>query len=678
MSSGPLTIRRARLRNTDVDATTARLRLEPQLGTAELRPRGLAPSAVLCVRRVADPLPGRIELDSTQARPPPEWERAFVDALTRLLERAARPAREAVPANAEAVLFADRSELLACLARDARDGVAWTRWWWRSLWPSAHPSGDPVVAEWLSAPEHVPGALALLAARGEAVSFVGALPLAAAAELARRVAAAYGATELERALAPLTSPTTAARVRRAVAAPHTRRGVRPPAEDAPWCATVPEAVVQPLASARSALLGVALALRRTPAAAGSGAFATAVSAWLENAQDAKAAPPAAPRTAVAERPDREEPAPRAPRSQAPEERASSGRSALAANEPERTEPPLRDQAAVDPETQTPAEPAPHALSDGTPSAPTRPAGDHLAGRRAPHAAAVPDGAAAGPRASPPAAAPAAPRTETGSAQAPGPPRARRSPKPGRADAVEPEPIDEPWEAPAFGIETEVGGAFYLLNLFLYLGLYGDFTQPLARGLTLDPWRCVALVARRLLGPGHRRDPLWEVLRRLARPSTFRPPRAWRTPRSWLDAFDDGGVWRWSAASGTLRLEHPDGFPVLALPRTREPAQVQLARELRRLHLAPQLRRASLRREPAQPLARWVARLSRYTEARLRAGLGLPVETLLLRHARVFVTASHVDVVLSLAELPLEVRFAGLDRTPGWIPATGRFVAFHFE
>jgi hypothetical protein len=45
---------------------------------------------------------------------------------------------------------------------------------------------------------------------------------------------------------------------------------------------------------------------------------------------------------------------------------------------------------------------------------------------------------------------------------------------------------------------------------------------------------------------------------------------------------------------------------------------------------------------------------------------------------VFITPTHVDVALRLADLPLQVRFAGLDRTPGWIPAAGRFVAFHFE
>jgi len=51
--------------------------------------------------------------------------------------------------------------------------------------------------------------------------------------------------------------------------------------------------------------------------------------------------------------------------------------------------------------------------------------------------------------------------------------------------------------------------------------------------------------------------------------------------------------------------------------------------------------------------------------------------LLAHRARVLVSPTHVDVRFALAELPLEIRLAGLDRTPGWIPAAGRFVAFAF-
>ena len=47
-------------------------------------------------------------------------------------------------------------------------------------------------------------------------------------------------------------------------------------------------------------------------------------------------------------------------------------------------------------------------------------------------------------------------------------------------------------------------------------------------------------------------------------------------------------------------------------------------------------------------------------------------------ARVFVTSTHVDVVVSLEDVSLPVRLAGLDRDPGWQPLLGRVVLFHFE
>jgi len=55
-----------------------------------------------------------------------------------------------------------------------------------------------------------------------------------------------------------------------------------------------------------------------------------------------------------------------------------------------------------------------------------------------------------------------------------------------------------------------------------------------------------------------------------------------------------------------------------------------------------------------------------------------VPALLCRHdARVVWSLSSVDVHLSLTALPLAIRIAGLDRDPGWIPAAGRAIAFHF-
>jgi len=70
-------------------------------------------------------------------------------------------------------------------------------------------------------------------------------------------------------------------------------------------------------------------------------------------------------------------------------------------------------------------------------------------------------------------------------------------------------------------------------------------------------------------------------------------------------------------------------------------------------------------------------------ARLALALGgdrpADIPAIVCRHsAGISVTESRVDVHLALSDLPLALRVAGLDRDPGWIPAAGRSVAFHFE
>jgi hypothetical protein len=242
-----------------------------------------------------------------------------------------------------------------------------------------------------------------------------------------------------------------------------------------------------------------------------------------------------------------------------------------------------------------------------------------------------------------------------------------------------------------GVDTELGGLFFLLNIGLFLGLYGDFTTPDEPGIALDPWDFVALVGATLLGRDTRfDDAVWPLLGELAgrrpdeRPGRqFEPPTDWRIPAAWLDPFDVEGDWLWSTARGTLRIVHPAGFAVVAVAlRGRDP-QKALRRELRRHSARPSLRRAALPAESRVPLRRWTRRLSAYAAARIQVAMGDPdrdhaVNSLLRRHAKVFQTEAHVDVSMPLFSLPIEIRLAGLDRDPGWIPPAGRFVSFHFE
>jgi hypothetical protein len=56
----------------------------------------------------------------------------------------------------------------------------------------------------------------------------------------------------------------------------------------------------------------------------------------------------------------------------------------------------------------------------------------------------------------------------------------------------------------------------------------------------------------------------------------------------------------------------------------------------------------------------------------------PGEFLIRRRGRITRTPGHLDVYYPLEQHPIEIRFARLDRNPGWIPAAGLHVAFHFE
>jgi len=154
--------------------------------------------------------------------------------------------------------------------------------------------------------------------------------------------------------------------------------------------------------------------------------------------------------------------------------------------------------------------------------------------------------------------------------------------------------------------TKGAGVFYLVNLGIYLGLYGDFTMPMYPGIELNIWDFVALVGRDLIGDEIEKDPVWLLLAELAG-----------------------------------------------------------------------------REDELENMEPWLDELMPSVRDRLRAALGLeeivePGPLLIAHSGRVRVTETHIDVFLLLAELPIEIRFAGLDRDPGWVPAAGRFIAFHFQ
>lgn len=593
---------------------------------------GLAPDALLVVRHCSAHL-------STPGRGPtsaPSLGGGVLQALAAQRASARRPWIDAAASQAPAVWFADEAEFHACLVRDMLLGQLRSHWWWRAVL-GGQASADWLVRRTLPRGDLVAAILVRLAPRGEAVAWVQTWSDADAVATMHAVAAAHA---LPPASTAATTPVEGASLTREVrhwghrsappvCGPNWRpvhEAMRDQADPAAeilqrWQAVAPELNGASLTVPQRRLLALSLAVRRAPRWARSAGFAAAlqhcVTVGPTAAKPTRASLASLPPLLAGSGTPRPRPVPTAPR---PLEPARAQR-----DEPA----PLPLAAAVAGAQSTTAPAAALVPVTGQPT--------HAKGALAPN----------------------------------------------------------DYEQPGAPVSTQFGGAFYLLNALIALGFYGDFTQPRYRGIALSPWSALALLCEGWFGKDFEVDPLSGLLAQLegrdqseAAGAGFEPPDAWQLP------LDCGLPWEaprsapWSAAAGRLQLWHPAGFALVDVRLSSRGASMAQA-----LHWARQfgLDAGALRRRPAQPaepctttpLARWRAHLSRYMSARLQRALNTGASTapedLVCRHAaRVHHTDRAVEVHLSLAELPLPLRFAGLDRDPGWIPAAGRSVSFHFS
>ena len=565
-------VRTLRVVGAPRDPLGLRQGMERALGAAELRPRGLAPSAIVCVRRLRLPLP--------------RWEGGAhawqLEAEVRaLLPGAARPFAGPVPAGAWAIVFSDEAELLACLARDWLTGGGGA-WWWRALFGEA--ASEVLVGRaFAAAPAFVPAALDLLAREGLAVTLAASLPPAYCERLGDVVAASFGVSRWAGAQHARASrlgrdgvKLTDGDVRREVPALNAALGGLPRSHE-----------FAALAPPQRALLGLALVLRRAP-----GRARTAVVAdFLEECWYGRPAETGS---------GRETTVPAATPSFYPPVLPASGTAPRS----------LTGDRAVRP---------PPAAPDGGARAGRVPVGTDSPGT-------VPDGA--GFAAPPPHAESPQPLPSSATAEL----SAVRSAVTVALPVATPFPS---WGAEQgfFPVDSDFAGVLYLVNLALALELYGDFTQPARPGLALPLGDFLALVGEWTCGAALRDDPLWALLAELAG----------RDPR-------EAPGW--------------DFVPPAAWPETwRRPATLLAASE-------------------GGTLALWLAELIGALEERAALALGIAAGGALLflcrRPGRVTLTATRLAAIFPLAAHPFAIRFGGLDRNPGWVPAAGRVIEFHYE
>jgi len=753
------TVNRLRIRCGGIDPLVAQLRAGRLLDESAIQPAMLPPSAILCIRRLSDPRPGIVALDGAQPTPA-LWTEAVAASIRDMARGATRPGLGDMTPGAGAVLFADRAEMLACLAADWCAGRLAAFWWWRALLGNIG-EARAVLSAWLTTPQYIAAALDELACRGGAATFVGRLVDADTRAMLDAVIAQHDLSWLGERLETLRyskRPPGTLNSGDGIVAGAEADQEAPPASAvprAPWTERVPESQPESLRIDQQCLLGIALMTRRAPAIVRTSRFAADVQRWLAFAGRRQSTGPSASDPQPA--PSGNEP-PIERRALIERLRHHHGPPAAQAKDGDPPSTPTVQTARAGAHTPTTFDsrhhPAPsvhfqwheaHALSTVSReiSEPAPRGFEPL--DRSPEKAAQRVGAAAGrvhmqiERADPAArvAEPPAGRRRANvdaaasSIAPPGhaPPAAHELVSPLRATAATSStsfersgterelaiaaplaslestaPVSIPRVYPA-SIETEVGGVFYVLNVALRLGFYGDFTMPAQPGLELSIWDFLALAGRALTPRPLRRDPVWVLfadlagrVRAEAPGATFEPPDVWRVPAEWLDAFPEGGAWRWRQGVGRLRVLHPAGFASVDVPRDgNEDAIEQVERELSRYRATASSvggdnadSRSAVLSAPrdapshgsSSALTWWMGCLMPYVRERLARALGTSPRRagplLCVQRARVTTTPTHVDVFFPLAGLPIEVRLSGVDRNPGWVPAADRVITFHYD
>jgi hypothetical protein len=498
------------------------------------------------------------------------------------------------------------------LALDWCAGNAFTRWWWKALFPALDVT-EAVQKAWVENPQHVPAALCRLEQAHRSEQFLRALSSSATTQVLENVLSAFGLAELRPALVTKCDGSAVSGGASAVA------GTKAPAPWSRWVSVEPLSPIE-----QRNLLVVCAMLERAPGVLRSPGFVRALHALHGTAGNGV------------------EPCGRCSNQTTPEKKTASQTS--------RAFDPRKDfryfienipAGSID-RSSLPA-PAERDTPETVPGAST-----WSAGSKAP------------------------------------------------AETVTPLPRSHDT---LFGplvevVTTNWGGVFYLINIALALELYADFTTPLDVGLALPVWDFLAMIGRRMIGPEFETDRLWAVLAKLSgRCETdppgqwFEPPDEWRIPPAWLAPFVNHNDWRWSVLLGRLRMVHPQKFLVLDVELNGEPPRGQIEDELRRLGVSirePPILDPDFCLMPSIDVReRWLNWLVPYLQTRLGLALGIEDRHSLLdlafRHqATVEVTAARVDARFQLAKHPVELRLAGLDRDPGWVPAAGRTIAFHYD
>lgn len=669
-------VSKLRVKGNEFDAVTTRLRFERLFGAADFLPAGLPAKAIICIKNLRDPAPRTLQLSRADLKYSDAWRNSVAKEIETLFRRAFRPISETVPAQAESIIFADDSELLACLASDWCEGSLPEHWWWRSLFPNLQ-QAQTIARIWFEAAEFAPTALRLLSNKKKAVKFVTKLQPDETKNLLRQIILIFGLDKLQIALFEpfekekdftFSPPENLIETQIPPIEPYFFDALQ---NFAPWREFVPETRHPTLSFEQQCLLGVGLMLARAPGVVRSPEFARQAKMFRSEfeakktaAQDENKIPKRKQKTKNETEKIEEflfSPAPPKPQPFSGESKAETEKSVE-----KKASENLKDSSnAIEKNVKSAGSASILESKDSPPMEKARKAASKFIFEDS--------------------------QAETISDR-------RKSEKKTKEFHAEKPTIrqtvfaetEEEFETEIV-VETLFGGVFYLLNLGLHLNLYRDFSAAAQTEIDLNIWDFVALLGREFLGEKIEKDAVWQLLEQLAGRENgeelgheFAPPDDWRMPPEWLETFQTNEKWLWKSDGKRLVVRHPAGFTVADIKLSRD-AKIHLENELKIYgKILSQTAESDDEEffEHFSPTKNWLKNLSEYARRRLVQALNLQTPEqinaiLFERKATVAASATNLDVTFSLADLPFEVRLSGLDRNPGWIPAAGKFVKFHF-
>jgi hypothetical protein len=709
----------------------ARLRFNRLFQTADLWPSGFSPHSILIVRRLS--APQKISLDSLRLRT--ACEREIREAITLHLRRAIRPIMGRIPADADALLFQDVGEWLACLARATRLHEVERHWCWRAMLTSrAHSSTHTLTQVWSERARFIPAAIIYLARWRESARVLQMFSPTESNRMLSALSAEFdlpqrspASTTTRTALPPnvahrpYASQTSASQPRTNAAAdsfaPSTAESSKVAIEErpavsvisrgsgateptasspmsdeakgsriAPWRLWIPDAetACESLPPATQHLLAVSVELFHAPACARTASFRAKVTAWLERKTVIDSQTPTEMRAAqVLEEEVAAYTSMEAHAEVTSEDKEQTTRAVNSAAEKESGTANQTQNDELIKEEMRPAVVESHAPPASSSS--LRKTNEELYSE------------AEAERAQPLSASLSADALTTDSAV--------------EARSAQSEELSA-WKN-FYAFETKLGGVLYLVNIFAQLGLPECFDEDFRLSEYLSGWGLADLLAHELLGSlneAYDDDPLWQLLAQLdgrvvgeAPGAGFQCGESYRMPARWLKVFKlVESSWQMSIVKGRLVISHPTEHFIIVERPLQNGSFTELADEeargfeaqgikLRLHESAAFAPRKALTQtftnapQPPDDLQRWMRWTFPFLSYLLQHKLSEEAQEtealarlLLIKRGRIFCTQTHLDLLMSMDEINLAVRRAGLDVSPGWMRDLVRVVTFHFE